>query len=217
MPVTGFVDAVGINIPRHLGANEFLSLAREGMIERKHLRAYALSDYQSQQAQCAAYGLLLSRYPHEVPGEFFSFVARRVAAARRRMTTQLAPALGLTSDDMRRAPLLEPVRRFTEFVSWTALHAGPGEAALLARTDFDLWSHSCAVLVDLLSEAQNTPEEAVEYIGSQQENPAEIADGALEVIEYGQAAREPVEWVPRSALRAEPVRRAWWRAVATDG
>ncbi|GAA4812995.1 hypothetical protein [Streptomyces ziwulingensis] len=217
MHVTEFVESVGVNIPRHVSANEFLSLAREGMIEKKHLRTYALSDFHSQEAQCAAYGLLISRYPQEVPVGFFSFAVQRVAVARRRLVAQLAPALDLSLDDLRKTPPPEPVRRFTEFVSWAALHAGPGEAALLVRTDVALWSHSCSVLVDFLSEAQYAPEAAVEYFGAHQESPGEIADGALEVIESGRSLGEPAEWIARSARRAEPVRRSWWRAVATGG
>ncbi|KUL50400.1 hypothetical protein [Streptomyces sp. NRRL S-1521] len=214
---TEFIDTVGINLPEHFSANEFLCLAREGMITQEHLRSFALAEFQSQEAELAAYGLLLARYPHEVPGSFFSFVGHELMQARHRMVGGLAPALGMSPDEMRRAPRLEPVRRFTEFISWVALHAGAAEAALLARTDFTLWCNTCAVLADVLGEAKHVPEAAVEYIGAYRENPPEVADGVLQVIEYGRTQHEPDEWITRSAVRMEPTLRAWWRAVATTG
>ncbi|MGW4272190.1 hypothetical protein ACWEGQ_07460 [Streptomyces seoulensis] len=217
MPATEFIDTVGINLPEHLSANEFLALAREGMLGEKHLRSFALAEFQSQEAEFTAYGLLLARYPHEVPGGFFSFVAHELMRARHRMVNGLAPALRLSPDEMRRAPRLEPVRRFTEFISWVALHAGAAEAALVARTDFTLWCNTCAVLADVLSEAEQVPEAAIEYIGAYRENPPQVADGVLEVIEYGRARDEPEEWITRSAVRMEPALRSWWRAVATAG
>ncbi|AYG78375.1 hypothetical protein DWB77_00482 [Streptomyces hundungensis] len=217
MPATEFIDSVGVNIPDHLGANEFLSLAREGMIEEKHLKSFALAEFQSQEAEFTAYGLLLARYPHEVPGGFFSFVAHELVQARHRMVTGLAPALGMSPDEMRRAPRLEPVRRFTEFISWVALHAGAAEAALLARTDFTLWCNSCAALADVLSEAEQIPEAAVAYIEAYRDNPPEVADGVLQVIEYGRTHHEPDDWITRSAVRMEPALRAWWSAVASAG
>ncbi|MGW0561449.1 hypothetical protein ACWDZ4_12670 [Streptomyces sp. NPDC003016] len=217
MPATEFIDKVGINIPDHLSANEFLSLAREGMIGDKHLRNFALAEFQSQEAELAAYGLLLSRYPHEVPGGFFSFLTHELMEARHRMVRGLAPALGMSPDDMRRAPRLEPVRQFTELLAWIGLHAGAAEAALFARTDFTLWCNSCAVLADVLSEAEQVPEEAVDYMNAYRENPPEVADGVLEVIEYARTHHEPDEWITRSAVRVDPSHRAWWRAVATVG
>ncbi|MFF9899670.1 hypothetical protein [Streptomyces longispororuber] len=217
MPATEFLDRVGLNVPDHLDANEFLSLAREGRIQKEHLQRFALAEFQSQEAEFTAYGLLLSRFPHEVPGGFFAFVGHELMKARHRMVGMLAPALGMSPDDMRRMPRLEPVRRFTEFISWVALHAGPGEAALLARTDFTLWCNTCAVLADVLDEAQDVPAEATSYIDAYRENPPEVADGVLQVIEYGQRHDEPDEWITRSALRMEPALRAWWQAVAAPG
>ncbi|WP_051852767.1 hypothetical protein [Streptomyces aureocirculatus] len=217
MPATEFIETVAINIPEHLSANEFLSLAREGMVEERQLRQFALAEFQSQEAEFTSYGLLLSRYPHEVPAGFFSFVVHELVQARHRMVTSLAPALGMSPDEMRRAPRLEPVRRFTEFISWVALHAGAAEAALVARTDFTLWCNSCAVLTDVLSETEHVPEAAVEYVSAYRENPPEVADGVLQVIDHGRARHEPDEWIARSAVRVEPALRAWWRAVAASG
>ncbi|MGW4363089.1 hypothetical protein ACWEKU_30480 [Streptomyces californicus] len=214
MPATEFIDRVGINIPDHLSANEFLSLAREGMIEEEHLRSFALAEFQSQEAEFTAYGLLVSRFPHEVPGGFFSFVTGELMKARQRMVTGLAPALGMSVDRMRSEPRLEAVRRFTEFISWVALHAGAGEAALLARTDFTLWCSSCAVLADVLAETEQMPQAVVAYVDAYRDNPPEVADGVLEVIEYGRKHHEPDDWVTRSAVRMEPALRDWWRAVA---
>lgn len=216
MPATEFIDRVGLNVSEHLGANEFLSLAREKKIGKEHLQRFALAEFQSQEAEFTAYGLLLSRYPHEVPGGFFSFVGHELMKARHRMVGRLAPALGMVPDEMRRMPRLEPVRRFTEFISWVALNAGAGEAAMLARTDFTLWCNTCAVLADVLGEADNVPVEAVDYIAAYRENPPEVADGVLQVIEYGRAYHEPDEWIVRSAVRMEPALRAWWRAVAVS-
>lgn len=217
MSSTEFIDAVGVNVADHVRANEFVSLAREGMISEGQLKNFALAEFQSQEAEFTAYGLLLSRYPHEVPGGFFSFVAHELMKARQRMVTGLAPALGMSPDEMRRAPRLEPVRRFTEFISWVALHAGAAEAALLARTDFTLWCNTCAVLADVLSETDTAPKEALDYISAYRENPPEVADGVLQVIEYGRAQGEPDEWITRSATRMDPALRDWWRAVATAG
>ncbi|WP_157851495.1 hypothetical protein [Streptomyces monomycini] len=217
MPATEFIERVGLHVSGHLSANEFLSLAREKKVGKEHLQRFALAEFQSQEAEFTAYGLLLSRFPHEVPGGFFSFVGHELMKARHRMVSGLAPALGMAPDEMRRMPRLEPVRRFTEFISWVALHAGAGEAALLARTDFTLWCNTCAVLADVLREAQDTPVEAVAYIDAYRENPPEVADGVLQVIEYGRAQHEPDEWITRSAVRMEPALREWWRAVATPG
>ncbi|MFD6802855.1 hypothetical protein [Streptomyces cyaneofuscatus] len=216
MSATELLDKVGLDVPTHLSSNDFLSLAREGKIAKRHLQRFALAEFQSQEAEFTAYGLLLSRFPHEVPGGFFSFVANELMKARHRMVSGLAPALGMSPDEMRRAPRLEAVRRFTEFISWVALHAGPGEAALLARTDFTLWCGSCAALVDVLNESEGIPEEALAYIRAYRDNPPEVANGGLEVIEYGRAQREPEKWIIRSAVRMEPALRSWWRAVATD-
>ncbi|MFH8791736.1 hypothetical protein [Streptomyces sp. NPDC017941] len=217
MPATEFIETVAVDVPDHLSANEFLSLAREGMVEDRHLRQFALAEFQSQEAEFTAYGLLLSRYPHEVPAGFFSFVVRELTQARHRMVAGLAPALGMSPDDMRRAPRSEAVRRFTEFISWVALHAGAAEAALVARTDFTLWCNSCAVLTDVLSGTERIPDAAVEYVGAFRENPPEVADGVLQVIDHGRARHEPDEWITRSAVRVEPALRAWWRAVAAGG
>ncbi|MFE8941990.1 hypothetical protein ACFYNX_31505 [Streptomyces sp. NPDC007872] len=217
MPSTEFIEKVGVNIPEHLSANEFLSLAREGMVEEEHLRSFALAEFQSQEAEFTAYGLLTSRFPHEVPGGFFSFVTRELMRARRRMVGELAPALGMSVDRMRREPRSEAVRRFTEFISWVALHAGAGEAALLARTDFTLWCNSCAVLSDVLAEAEQVPQAVVAYVDAYRDNPPEVADGVLEVIQYGREHHEPDVWITRSAVRMEPALRDWWRAVATAG
>jgi hypothetical protein len=216
MAATEFLDAVGVNVEDHVRSNEFLSLAREGKIGREHLRRFALAEFQSQEAEFTAYGLLLSRYPHEVPGGFFSFVAHELMRARHRMVSGAAPSLGMSPDDMRRASIAGPVRRFTEFISWVALHAGPAEAALLARTDFTLWCNSCAALADALRDAEEVPEEVVAYIDAYRENPPEVADGVLEVIEYGLAQGEARDWITRSAVRMDPALRAWWHCVAVD-
>ncbi|MFF8555657.1 hypothetical protein ACF058_22825 [Streptomyces sp. NPDC015501] len=214
LPAAEFIDRVGTNIPDHLSANEFLALAREGMIEKEHLRSFALAEFQSQEAEFTAYGLLVSRFPHEVPGGFFSFVTGELMKARRRMVTGLAPALDMSVDRMRLEPRREAVGRFTEFISWVALHAGAGEAALLARTDFTLWCNSCAALADVLAETEQAPEAMVSYVDAYRDNPPEVADGVLEVIEYGREHHEPDDWVTRSAVRMEPALRNWWRAVA---
>ncbi|AYN38630.1 hypothetical protein D9753_06540 [Streptomyces dangxiongensis] len=134
-----------------------------------------------------------------------------------RMVHGLAPTPGMSPDDMRRAPRLEPVRRFTEFISWTALHAGAAEAALVARSDFTLWCKTCAVPADGLDEAEQVSEAAVEYISAYRQNPPEVADGVPDVIEYGRAVHEPDERSTRGAVRMEPALRFWWPAVATPG
>ncbi|GAA3487018.1 hypothetical protein [Streptomyces cremeus] len=217
MAATSFLDAVGANVADHVRANEFLSLAREGKIRTEHLKRFALAEFQSQEAEFTAYGLLLSRFPHEVPGGFFSFVAHELMQARHRMVSGAASSLGLSPDEMRRAPVTRPVRRFTEFISWVALHAGSAEAALTARTDFALWCNSCAELADVLRDADDVPEEVVAYIDAYRDNPPEVADGVLQVIEHGLAQGEPRDWITRSAVRMDPALRAWWHSAAVDG
>ncbi|OPC76956.1 hypothetical protein B4N89_40920 [Embleya scabrispora] len=214
MAATEFLDAVGVNVADHVRSNEFLALAREGKIDTERLKRFALAEFQSQEAEFTAYGLLLSRYPHEVPGGFFSFVAHELMQARHRMVSGAAPALGMSPDEMRRAPVAGPVRRFTEFISWVALHAGAAEAALTARTDFTLWCNSCAELADVLRDADDVPEEVVAYIDAYRDNPPEVADGVLQVIEHGLAQGEPRDWVTRSAVRMDPALRAWWQSAA---
>ncbi|MEE1928273.1 hypothetical protein V1J52_08710 [Streptomyces sp. TRM 70351] len=215
MPSTEFIDAVGLNVTDHVASNEFLALAREGAITKDHLKRFALAEFQSQEAEFTAYGLLLSRFPHEVPGGFFSFVAHELMQARHRMVSGLAPALGMSPDEMRSAPIAVPVRQFTEFISWVALHAGPAEAALLARTDFALWCRTCAEIADVFREVDGVPPEALGYTDAYRDNPPEVADGVLEVIDYGLAQGERDAWVTRSAVRMEPALREWWHAVAT--
>ncbi|MGW5603800.1 hypothetical protein ACWEWL_32565 [Streptomyces rochei] len=217
MPATEFIDIVGLNLPDHLIANEFLSLAREDLVGEEQLRRLALAEFHSQEAQFAAYGLLMSRYPHEVPGSFFAFVASELARARRRLVDDLAPALGLSRDVLRQTPRLEPVRHLTEYVSWVALHAGAAEAALAARTGFVLWCNTCAVLCDVLKETDHAPEAAVDYIRACRTIPPEVSDGALDVIDHGRTRDEPEEWITRSAVQVEPALRSWWKAVAQDG
>ncbi|MDT9683117.1 hypothetical protein RND61_13695 [Streptomyces sp. TRM76323] len=215
MSATSFIDAVGADVPKHVRENEFLALAREGKVTKEHLRRFALAEFQSQEAEFAAYGLLLSRYHHEVPGGFFSFVAYELMQARHRMVGGAAGSVGMTPDEMRHAPIEPAVKRFTEFISWVALHAGPAEAALLARTDFTLWCTTCAELADAVRELDEVPQEIVSYIDAYRENPPEVADGVLEVIEYGLAQGEPEEWITRSAVRMDPALRAWWHNVVT--
>ncbi|MDT9682833.1 hypothetical protein RND61_12235 [Streptomyces sp. TRM76323] len=215
MAATEFIDAVGANVADHVRSNELIALAREGKIEKAHLRRFALAEFQSQEAEFTAYGLLLSRYPHEVPGGFFAFVSHELMKARHRMVSGAAASVGLSADEMRTAPVAEPVRRFTEFISWVALHAGAAEAALLARTDFTLWCNTCAALGDVLRELPDVPGEIVDYVDAYRHNPPEVADGVLEVIDHGLARGEREEWIARSAVRMEPALRAWWRSVAS--
>ena len=208
--VAGFT----VPIHEHVRENGLLAAAKVKQVDADQLRRLLLAEFQAQEAEFTAYATLVARFHHEVPGSFFVFIANTLMETRRFLVSEVAGAVGLVPDEMRKAPISPEVKRFTEFISWVALHAGAGEAAMLARTDFLLWCGVCAPLAEALADT-DVPSEVQEYVQHYAEAPAEVVDGAAEVIDFGLASNEREEWITRSAPAMEPLLRGFWRFVVT--
>ncbi|WP_433260275.1 hypothetical protein ACQPZF_23705 [Actinosynnema sp. CS-041913] len=207
------VDEFPVPLREHVENNELLAAARAEQADTSQLKRLLLAEFQAQEAEFTTYSTLVARFHHEIPGSLFVFIADTLMKARRFLVQDVVGSVGMTADDMRQAPISPQVKRFTEFISWVALHAGAGEAALLARTDFVLWCGVCAPLADALR-APGIPSEVQAYVQHYAELPPEVADGAVEVVDFGLAAGEREEWVTRSAPAMEPLLRGFWHFVA---
>ncbi|XVS62146.1 hypothetical protein ACQPYE_28275 [Actinosynnema sp. CA-299493] len=208
------VENFTVPVHEHVRENGLLAAAKVKQVDTGQLRRLLLAEFQAQEAEFTAYATLVARFHHEVPGSFFVFIADTLLETRRFLVSDVAGAVGLVPDDMRVAPVSPEVKRFTEFISWVALHAGASEAAMLARTDFLLWCGVCAPLAEALADA-DVPSEVQAYVQHYAEAPDEVVDGAAEVIDFGLAAGEREEWVTRSAPAMEPLLRGFWRFVVT--
>lgn len=208
------VDGFAVPVQEHVRQNGLLAAARIGQVENAQLQRLLLAEFQAQEAEFTAYATLLARFHHEVPGGFFVFIANTLMGMRQLLVSEVARSVGLDPEEMRYADVSPEVKHFTEFISWVALHAGAGEAALLARTDFRLWCGVCAPLAEALSDA-DVPPEVRAYLHEYAEVPPEVADGAAEVVDFGLATGEREEWVTRSAPAMEPLLRGFWRFVVT--
>ncbi|RKT54618.1 hypothetical protein [Saccharothrix australiensis] len=207
------VNRYEIPVRRHVEDNEFIAAARGGRLDAKQVHRLLLLEFQTQEVEFSAYPLLSVRFRHEVPDGLFLFVADTVRRARTFLVKEVAPALGLDVDEMRRAPLSPAPRRTAELVSWLGLQAGAGEAAMTARVDFVLWTAACGALVDVLDGA-DVPAEVVAYLRQYAEAPPEVVDGAVEVIDYALAAGEDPERIPRSAPHMDTVIADLWHFAA---
>lgn len=209
------VEAFEVPVREHVRENGLLAAAKADQVEVDQLKRLLLAEFQAQEAEFTAYATLLARFHHEVPGSIFAFIANTLMEMRRLLVSDAAPALGLDPEELRYAPVSPEVKRFTEFISWVALHAGAGEAALLARTDFLLWCGTCDPLAEALSATKGVPPQVCHYVQEYAEVPPEVRDGAVEVVDFGLASGEREDWVTRSAPAMEPLLRGFWRFVVT--
>lgn len=210
---SAIVDEFPVAVREHVENNELLAAARAEQVDLNQLKRLLIAEFQAQEAEFTTYSTLVARFHHEVPGSLFVFIADTLMAARRFLVQEVLGSVGLTADELRRTGISPQVKRFTEFISWVALHAGAGEAALLARTDFVLWCGVCAPLAEALDDA-GVPAEVQQYVQQYAELPPEVADGAVEVVDFGLAAGERPEWITRSAPAMEPLLRGFWHFVA---
>ncbi|MEU4804942.1 hypothetical protein [Actinosynnema sp. NPDC023587] len=210
------VNRYEIPVRKHVEHNEFIAAARAGRLDTGQIHRLLLLEFQTQEVEFSAYPLLVVRFRHEVPDGLFLFVADTVRKARTFLVKEVAPALGLDVDEMRRAPLPPAPRRTAELVSWLGLQAGAGEAAMTARVDFVLWTAACATLVDVLDgpDGGAVPAEFVAYLRQYAEPPPEVVDGAVEVIDYALATGEDPERIPRSAPHMDAVIGDLWHFAA---
>ncbi|MBB5959646.1 hypothetical protein FHS29_006267 [Saccharothrix tamanrassetensis] len=208
------VESFVVPVHEHVRENGLLAAAKANQVGTDQLRRFLLAEFQAQEAEFTTYATLVARFHHEVPGSFFVFIANTLMEVRRLLVADVARSVGLVPDEMRQAPISPEVKRFTEFISWVALHAGAGEAALLARTDFLLWCGVCEPLAEALADT-GAPSEVQAYVRQYAEVPPEVSDGAAEVIDFGLATGEREEWITRSAPAVEPLLRGFWRFVVT--
>ncbi|GAA1340329.1 hypothetical protein [Saccharothrix algeriensis] len=213
MDAATVVNQYEMPVRKHVEDNEFLAAARGGRLDERQVGRLLLLEFQTQEVEFSAYPLLSVRFRHEVPDGFFLFVADTVRQARTFLVKEVAPALGLDVDGMRRAPLSLAPRRTAELVSWLGLQAGAGQVAMAARVDFVLWTAACGALVDVL-DGTDAPAELVAYLRQYAEAPPEVVDGAVEVIDYALGTGEDPERIPRSAPHMEAVLADLWHFAA---
>ncbi|WET81050.1 hypothetical protein P3102_07420 [Amycolatopsis sp. QT-25] len=213
MDASAIVNKLDISVKNHVENNEFIVAARNGRLDKKQIHRLLQVEFQTQEAEFAAYPLLAIRFRHEVPASLFVHVADTILKARRFLVKDVAAAVGLDVEDLRREPLPPAIQEAATMLSWMGLHAGAGEAALVARTDFLLWTAACGTLLDVLSDS-DVPDLLISYLQQYAEPPAEVIDGAVEVIDFALAAGEEADKVIRSAPGVEPMLGNLWHFAA---
>ncbi|PWW62797.1 hypothetical protein [Actinokineospora spheciospongiae] len=207
------VNELDLPVRQHVENNEFLAAARNGRLDEKQVQRLVQVEFQTQEAEFATYPLLAVRFRHEVPAGLFVHVADTILRARRFLVRDVVGAVGLDVEELRRAPLSTATREAADMFSWMGLHAGAGEAALVARTDFLLWTAACAALLDVLP-GSGVPEVLISYLEQYAEPPAAVVDGAVEVVDFALAAGEEADRVVRSAPGVEPMLGTLWHFAA---
>ncbi|MEV0681834.1 hypothetical protein AB0I60_35475 [Actinosynnema sp. NPDC050436] len=207
------VSGFDIPVEQHVENNQFVIAAREGKLGKDQLRRLLQLEFQTQELEFSAYPLLAIRFRHEVPASLFVYVADRVLKARRLLVGEVAPVVGWDVGELRRAPLTPATQEAATFLAWMGLQAGAGEAALVARADFTLWTATCAELVRVL-DGSDVPAELLNYLREYSEPPPEVVEAATDVVEWALASGEDPERITRSAPGVEPLLAKLWRFAA---
>ncbi|MFI6520456.1 hypothetical protein ACIBF1_33240 [Spirillospora sp. NPDC050679] len=199
--------------------NPILELARKDLVTVRHLQNVVLVEDMYHEAELAAYGLLLARFPHLPASGFLIEIARTVQDARPRLA-EVARSLG--TELGAETPAVAALRRdvaahgFCAYVSWLAVNGSQSAAglALYSEPDGVYYGGSAALVHALRERGHDVPDEFAEYYTgspSEQQN-----DQALKVVQDGLDKGDS----PTAALDAgrlcDRYMALLWKAAATS-
>ncbi|MFD7747885.1 amidohydrolase family protein [Streptomyces sp. NPDC059698] len=207
------VEATKPDIERFVSGNRLVELARSGQIRPEHFRRILLAEYQCQEAELSTYALLVARHRHEIPATMFSFVQHTIATARG-LLREAAPSVGVSGPDIPPVPVDQGLFRVVRDLTWMGTQAGPAEAALYLHTDLSTWCTLFSRIVDASRQLPDAPRPVLTYMESWGDRPPpEVAEGTLEVLEYGLARGEEPARILHTARQLGALIDPYWDYV----
>ncbi|GAA2612960.1 hypothetical protein SMC26_14400 [Actinomadura fulvescens] len=194
--------------------NDLLSLAGEGRLTMEHLRRLVGIELQCHVSELAAYGTIISRFPHHPTTGLYLDLGRLVYEAHFKLR-ECATVMGIPEERIYRWPSGPSAHAFSGLISWLALHGGQADNALAMYADMTTYFPDCVKLLDRLGGTDlKMPDEFVDYYRG--EAPDEMIQKALDVVEFGLAQGEaPAIALERARLTDEHIGR-FWQAAADD-
>ncbi|MFE5902105.1 amidohydrolase family protein, partial [Streptomyces sp. NPDC056488] len=207
------VEATKPDVERFVSGNKIVELARTGQIRPEHFRRILLAEYQCQEAELSTYALLVARHRHEIPATMFSFVQHTIATARG-LLREAAPSVGVSRPDIPPVPVDQGLFRVVRDLTWMGTQAGPAEAALYLHTDLSTWCTLFSRIIEASRELSDVPVPVLTYMESWGDSPPpEVAEGTLEVLEYGLAQGEEPARILHTARQLGALIDPYWDYV----
>ncbi|MEV0122369.1 amidohydrolase family protein [Streptomyces sp. NPDC050703] len=207
------IEAMKPDVERFVTGNQLVMLAQDGQMGRGHFKRLLLAEYQCQEAELSTYALLVSRHRHEIPATLFSFVLHTVSTARG-LLREAAPSVGIPATGIPLVPVDQGLFRVVRDLTWMGTQAGPAEAALYLHTDLSTWCTLFSRISAASRDLADAPDSVLAYLDSWgEEPPPEVAEGTLEVLEYGLAHGEEPDRVLHTARQLGSLIDPYWTYV----
>jgi hypothetical protein len=213
--VADAVERVQLLRTRHPVGNAILDRLRAGNLGMEHLRGLVGVEHQAHQAELAAYGLVMARFPHSPAAEFYARLTQLITNAQPKLA-ECAQALGMTDNELRSSPIGLNGYAFSGTLSWIALTGSQAANGLALHTDMAVYFSGCADLVAGLRDSNlAAPAEFLSYYEGGQSD--ELVDMATATVGDGIArGDDPDEAVAMARLLEESIGRFWQAAADAD-
>jgi thiaminase len=200
-------------VEQAIRAHRFLDVLAEGRAGADRLAALAGEQWTIIASDRRAFGLLASRFPRGLAGDFFLSMAQGEGEALSLLRGYAAWA-GLDEAALERYEPRPGCQAYTAYVSWLALNGGRADVALAFAANLAAWGENCGRVGRALREAYDAREEDTAFFDFFASPPEGFEQQAVAVIDEGLAAGES----PLRALRAARLLQAYelmfWDALA---
>jgi hypothetical protein len=206
------IEKMRPEVDRCVRENETVARMRAGEADRALLQRLVVAEYNCQESELAAYGLLVARHRHETPARLFGLTVHTVAKAHA-LIGPVARSVDMRPEDLRVATGGRLARAVGSLTA-PGILAAPAAVALYLHSDLSVWCPVFAELAGLARETDAAPKPLIEYLewwGS--EPPAEITEGVHEVISYGLAQGEDPQDVLSFARQLGSIVADYWGYV----
>jgi thiaminase len=200
-------------VEQAIRAHRFLDALAEGRVGGDQLAALAGEQWTIIASDRRAFGLLASRFPRGLAGDFFLSMAQGEGEALSLLRSYAAWA-GLDEAALERYEPRPGCQAYTAFVSWLALNGGRADVALAFVANLAAWGENCGRVGRALREVYGAGEEATAFFDLFATPPEGFEQQALAVIDEGLAAGESPLRAKRAARLLQAYELMFWDALA---
>jgi thiaminase len=199
-------------IEQAIRGHPFLDALAGGRAGRDSLTALAGEQWTIIASDRRAFGLLASRFPRGLAGDFFLSMAQGEGEALS-LLRGYAVWAGLDEAALERYEPRPRCQAYTAFVSWLALNGGRADVALAFVANLAAWGENCGRVGRALREAYDAGEEDTAFFDFFASPPEGFEEQALAVIDEGLAGGESPLRAKRAARLLQAYELMFWDAL----
>jgi thiaminase len=199
-------------IEQAIHVHPFLDALAGGRAGRNNLTALAGEQWTIIASDRRAFGLLASRFPRGLAGDFFLSMAQGEGEALSLLRGYAAWA-GLDEAALERYEPRPGCQAYTAFVSWLALNGGRADVALAFVANLAAWGENCGRVGRALREAYDAGEEHTAFFDFFASPPEGFEQQALAVIDEGLVGGESPLRAKRAARLLQAYELMFWDAL----